>query len=384
MNKKAIIILAVTFFLILGTVPKIIRFAENRNSEEQKFTVYYETPSHNAAIPDIELSGELKPYYSAQIYSKIDGLLKNRYVNLGDKVRKGQLLATIDAPVTDSDKISAESGLNAAQKALIEAEYKLNYAKETFERYKNASNAISVQELKSKEIDYNSAQMEYRIAKANVQTAQSQLRRASELKKYEEIAAPFDGIVTNYNVDAGSNIVAGGSSTSTVLFEISQVDKLRLRADIPQSYLNRIKNGEEIKFYVPEKPNKIYTGKIERIQKSLDSTSRTMKIEIITPNKNEELFAGLYVRIIIPSKEPSGKNLLIKNEYVITDSFGTRVLTVENNKLHFIPVEIGNDYGEVVEIVKGLKGNEKIVTNYNDSLTEAQQVIAKERTQNNK
>jgi len=380
MSKKAFLISIIALLLTWGTIPKVVRFFETRKTIPEKYTVYYEIPSNNMKISPLELSGELKPYYSTQVYSKIDGLLEQRYVNIGDSVKKGQLLAVIAAPVVDSDKITAEANLNSAQKSLFEAEYKLNYAKGTFERYKNAAGAISVQELQTKEKDFNTAQMEYKIAKANVESAKAQLKRAAELKNYEKITAPFDGIITNYNVDAGSNIVAGGSATSTVLFEISQIDKLRLRADIPQSYLSGIKENTEIKFYIPENPDKIYSGKIERIQKSLDAITRTMKIEIVTQNKNNELFSGLYVKIIIPSAGNS-KNILIKNEYIVQDGRGTGVVIVDNNnKLRFVPVTIGKDYGDVVEVLKGLNGNEKIITNYNDSLTEGQEVIAKKNT----
>ena len=219
--------------------------------------------------------------------------------------------------------------------------------------------------------------MEYKIAVQNLERAKSLLKRATELKNYEYIKAPFDGVITKYNADIGANIVSGGSSTSDAMFEISQNNKLRLRIDVPQSYLDRIKQNQEIKFYTLENPNEIYSGKITQISKSLDNVSRTMKIEICVDNSAEKLYPNLYVKAVIPANK-NKKMLLVKNELIINNSKGSQVLTVDkDDKLHFVPVVIGKDFGDVVEITQGLNGSEKLVTNISDSLVEGQKVVAK-------
>lgn len=382
-TKKHIFLIIITSLLIIGFVPKLIRFIETRHTVNEIYTAYYEEISFDTKLPDIELNGELKPYYYAQIFPKIDGILKNRYVNLGDTVKKGQLLAVIDAPLIDADKKTAEADLILYQKALTEATYKLNFAKETYQRYKSSSvgGAISTQDLSSKKNDFNVSQMEYKMAIQNVARAKSLLQRANELKNYEYIKAPFDGIVTKYNADIGANIVSGGSSTSDAMFEISQNNKLRLRIDVPQSCIDRIRQNQEIKFYLPENPNKIYTGKITQLSNNLDDISRTMKIEISVDNTDKKLYSGLYVKAIIPANK-NKKMLLVKNELIINNSKGTQVLTIDkDNKLHFVPVVIGKDFGDVVEIMQGLNGSEKLVTNISDSLKEGQKVIPKSAIQ---
>lgn len=178
-------------------------------------------------------------------------------------------------------------------------------------------------------------------------------------------------------MDTGANVVAGGSSTSTLLFEISQIDRLRLRIDIPQSYIDRIKLNQKVKFFVPEEPDKIYFGTLSKLSKSFDSLTRTMKAEIIVENKDLKLFSGQYVKTIIPF-EAKNKMLLVKNSSLITDKNSVRVLTVDdNNFLHFKKVEIGKDFGDVVEITKGLSEKDKIVVNYNNNLKDGQKVISK-------
>lgn len=381
-TKKHIFVIFFAFLLIMGILPKFIRFVESKQTANETYTAYYEQISFDTKLPDIELNGELKPYYFAQIFPKIDGTLKNRYVNIGDTVKKGQLLATIEAPLIDADKKTAEADLILYQKALTEATYKLNFTKETYERYKSSSvgGAISAQDLSLKENDFKVAQMEYKIAVQNLERAKSLLKRATELQNYEYIKAPFDGVITKYNADIGANIVSGGSSTSDAMFEISQNNKLRLRIDVPQSYLDRIKQNQEIKFYTLENPNEIYSGKITQISKSLDKVSRTMKIEICVDNSAEKLYPNLYVKAVIPANK-NKKMLLVKNELIINNSKGSQVLTVDkDDKLHFVPVVIGKDFGDVVEITQGLNGSEKLVTNISDSLVEGQKVVAKHST----
>ena len=378
-TKKHICVIFFVLLLLMGSLPKFIRFVESKKNTNEIYTAYYEQIAFDMKLPDIELNGELKPYYFAQIFPKIDGTLKNRYVNIGDTVKKGQLLATIEAPLIDADKKTAEADLILYQKALTEAAYKLNFTKETYKRYKSSSvgGAISAQDLSLKENDFKVAQMEYKIAVQNLERAKSLLKRATELKNYEYIKAPFDGVITKYNADIGANIVSGGSSTSDAMFEISQNNKLRLRIDVPQSYLDRIKQNQEIKFYTLENPNEIYSGQITQISKSLDNVSRTMKIEICVDNSADKLYSGLYVKAIIPANK-NKKMLLVKNELIINNSKGTQVLTIDkDDKLHFIPVVIGKDFGDVVEITQGLNGSEKLVTNISDNLVEGQKVIAK-------
>lgn len=363
MKNKIVVLIVI--LLVLGTIPKVCRFVKTFQAENQPFTVYYETVTYDNKIPDIQLSGELKPYYNSEIYSKIDGILDKRFVNIGDSVKQGDLLAIISAPLIDADKAMA-------QKSLTEAQYRKTLANDTYARYKKAfkDGAISPQEMQTKETDYKTAEMEYRIAVAN-------LNRANSMQNYEYIKAPFSGVVTKYNLDAGANVVAGGSTTSTLLFEISQIDKLRLRIDIPQSYIDRVKLNQKIKFFVPEEPDKIYFGTLSKLSKAFDNSTRTMKAEITVDNKDLKLYAGQYVKTIIPF-EVKNKMLLVKNSSIITDENGSRVLTVDdNNILHFKKVEIGRDFGDVVDITKGLSPQDKIVTNYNDNLKDGQKVLSK-------
>lgn len=176
------IILAIVILLLLGTVPKVWRFVSALRTENQPFTAYYETVTFDNKIPDIQLSGELKPYYNSEIYSKIDGILDKRLVNIGDNVKQGDLLAVVSAPLIDADK-------TMAQKSLTEAQFKRTLARDTYLRYQKAykDGAIAPQEMQTKETDYKTAEMEYKIALAN-------LNRANSMQNYEYIENSRKGI----------------------------------------------------------------------------------------------------------------------------------------------------------------------------------------------
>lgn len=374
------VIITILILLLIGSIPKILRYLESKNSDNSTFTAYYEIVKQDNKVPEIQISGELKPYYKTEIYSKIDGLLEKRLVNIGDNVKKDDILAIISAPVTDSEEIMTEEEVNTNKNSIKEAQYRMNFAKDTYLRYKNAFNdgAISPQEIQEKENNYKTAEAEYKIATTRLNESEAKLKRIKEVQKYKYIRAPFDGIITKYNVDDGANIVAGGSSTSTRLFEIAEINKLRLRLDIPQSYANKIKSGDEISFFVPENPTKHYKGILSTFTKSFDDTTRTMTAEMIVENEDLQLYSGMYVKAIIPLNK-NNNLIMVSNSSIITDKDGTKILTIDElNKLHYKKVIIGEDFGDLSEIISGININDKVVINYNDTLKEGQSIISKE------
>ena len=239
-NRKNIIIAVVVIFFLIGIIPKIARYITTSLSakETQDFAVV-EKPRISDGADSLELSGELKPFLQTEIFSRINGLVKDRYVQLGEKVKKGQLLAEIDTPDLDAEAASSKSALISAQKRLMETKYQYDYAARTYERYRNSSQdgAISAQELEAKYNSFKTSEMAYEGAKADVEKAREDLNRLTALQSYKRVTSPFDGVISKDNIDAGANVVAGGSSTSTSLFEVQQIDKFRAAIFVPQSYV---------------------------------------------------------------------------------------------------------------------------------------------------
>ena len=382
-NKKNIIIAIVAFLLLVGIIPKVVRFITTSiNAREAKYVALVEKPTLTNGEDGLELSGELKPYLQTEMFSRINGLVSERCVQLGDHVKKGQLLATIDTPDLDAETASAKSALISAEKHLMETKYQYNFAKQTYERFKNSSSdgAISRQDLDTKYNEFKTSEMNYLGAHADVDKAKQDLNRLTALQGYKRVVAPFDGVISKYNIDAGANVVSGGSSTSTSLFEIQQIDKFRATIFVPQNYVRFIKDGQAVEVYIPENPSQKFKGYISQISGKLDNVSRAMEVALIIPNNGKSgLYSGLYVKTNIDVKDRQ-KYLTINPACLTTfNSPDQYVAEVKpDSTIHFIKVKQGRDFGDKVEILEGLKGDEKLITNINDNLKEGDKVEFKE------
>ena len=378
-NKKNIIIAIVAFLLLVGTIPKVVRFITTSiNAREAKYVALVEKPTLTNGEDGLELSGELKPYLQTEMFSRINGLVSERCVQLGEHVKKGQLLATIDTPDLDAETASAKSALISAEKHLMETKYQYNFAKQTYERFKNSSSdgAISRQDLDAKYNEFKTSEMNYLGAQADVDKAKQDLNRLTALQGYKRVVAPFDGVISKYNIDAGANVVSGGSSTSTSLFEIQQIDKFRATIFVPQNYVRFIKDGQAVEVYIPENPSQKFKGYISQISGKLDTVSRAMEVALIIPNDGKSgLYSGLYVKTNIDIKDKQ-KYLTINPACLTTfnspDQYVAEVRP--DSTIHFIKVKQGRDFGDKVEILEGLKGDEKLITNINDNLKEGDKV----------
>lgn len=382
-NKKNIIIAIVAFLLLVGIIPKVVRFITTSiNAREAKYVALVEKPTLTNGEDGLELSGELKPYLQTEMFSRVNGLVSERCVQLGDHVKKGQLLATIDTPDLDAEAASAKSALISAEKHLMETKYQYNFAKQTYERFKNSSSdgAISRQDLDTKYNEFKTSEMNYLGAQADVDKAKQDLNRLTALQGYKRVVAPFDGVISKYNIDAGANVVSGGSSTSTSLFEIQQIDKFRATIFVPQNYVRFIKDGQAVEVYIPENPSQKFKGYISQISGKLDNVSRAMEVALVIPNDGKSgLYSGLYVKTNIDVKDRQ-KYLTINPACLTTfnspDQYVAQVRP--DSTIHFIKVKQGRDFGDKVEILEGLKGDEKLITNINDNLKEGDKVEFKE------
>ena len=382
-NKKNIIIAIVAFLLLVGIIPKVVRFITTSiNAREAKYVALVEKPTLTNGEDGLELSGELKPYLQTEMFSRINGLVSERCVQLGDHVKKGQLLATIDTPDLDAEAASAKSALISAEKHLMETKYQYNFAKQTYERFKNSSSdgAISRQDLDTKYNEFKTSEMNYLGAQADVDKAKQDLNRLTALQGYKRVVAPFDGVISKYNIDAGANVVSGGSSTSTSLFEIQQIDKFRATIFVPQNYVRFIKDGQAVEVYIPENPSQKFKGYISQISGKLDNVSRAMEVALVIPNDGKSgLYSGLYVKTNIDVKDRQ-KYLTINPACLTTfnspDQYVAQVRP--DSTIHFIKVKQGRDFGDKVEILEGLKGDEKLITNINDNLREGDKVEFKD------
>jgi len=339
----------VLLFIFLGVMPRLanqqelqaaVKREENRVSHVNVVTVTRSEDTTNLSLP-----GQIQPFKETTLFARTQGYLKRRFVDIGSQVRAGQLLATIDAPELDQELLRAK------------AEQKLASSNLDRSRSVTLEGAVAQQDLDSREATYE-------INAANV-------RRLEALKRLQEIRAPFGGMITSRTIEIGALMNAG---STTPLFTLSQLDTLRVFIDVPQTYYRSIKVGQQVQVKVPELPGQEFKGQVIRTSGVLRPESRTLLTEIIIPNQNQELMAGLYGQVNFQVK-PTTAPVIIPANTVVIKSGGPKVVVVgADNILHLQAIEIGRDYGTEVEITDGLNGGEKIVTNPTDYLQDGQQV----------
>jgi RND family efflux transporter MFP subunit len=364
-SRPLFLIIAVAFVALIyfvGIRPRLLASSElaERARLVGRPPVNVVTAHHSPNANEVVLPASLQAFVEAPIYARTNGYLAKYLVDLGDSVKAGQPLGIIEAPEVDQD-------LNQARAALEQATANLELARTSATRWKDlgAQNAVAQQE-----VDEKTAALAARDA--DVHAAQANVARLTQLKDYQTIVAPFDGVISARNVDIGALITAGGGGRE--LFRLAQTGTLRVYASIPQTYFNSIKPGLDVDVLVNEFPSRVFAGKVVRVAGALDAATRTLLTEVQVPNEKGELLAGMFgqVRFKLTAGDPP---LIIPSNAVILRSDGTFVATVDaQNKLHFIKVKLGRDFGLQVEIAAGLADGATVVANPNDALSEGQEV----------
>jgi RND family efflux transporter MFP subunit len=200
------------------------------------------------------------------------------------------------------------------------------------------------------------------------------VERLTQLKGFERVLAPFEGVITARNVEQGDLISNGSGNGNTSLFSIAQSDVLRVQVEVPQSAALGIKTGAQTTLTVEERPGRRYTATVTRSADSMDLAARTMLTEVQVDNRDGSLVPGMYgeVNFVVTQDKPS---LVIPSTALVIDKNGMHVVSVtSDDRVHFVPVDIGQDSGSQVEISQGLHGGERLVTNPSDLLSDGQKV----------
>lgn len=311
---------------------------------------------HAANANEILLPASLQALQETPVYARTSGYLLRFLADLGDRVKAGQPLAVIEGPEVDQ-------ALNQSRAALEQARANLELARSSAERWKSlgGKNAVSQQE-----VDEKSAALAAR--EADLHAAEADVSRLTQLKQYQTIVAPFDGVISARNVEVGALVSEGGGGRE--LFRVSQTGTLRVYAAVPQAYMRSIHPGLAVDVLVNEFPSRVFPGRVARVAGALDAASRTLLTEVQIPNEQGELLAGMFgqVRFKLRSGEPP---LIIPSNAIILRSEGTLVAVVDGtNTIHFRKVKLGRDFGLQVEIVDGLPEGTMVVANPSDTLTE--------------
>lgn len=318
------------------------------------------------------LPGNALPLLEAAMFARTTGYLKTRFVDIGDRVDEGQLLAEISAPDVDDQLEQAKAALAQAQAQLPLAEANAALAKIRLERDIESGVGSGASYL---QIDQDKAQVktttaQVEVAKASIQMNKATVQRFQDLKDFQKIVAPFPGVITARNIDPGDLITADSPTTTRELFHLMRTDILRVFVDVPQVFATGIKVGQRAEVYLREEPQKLYIGKVTRTADALDTATRTLRTEVQVPNPDNILRPGMYLQVkFIFSREVLP--VLIPSAALVTRTGAPHVAVLDNqNRVRYRSLELGRDYGAEIQVIAGLKAGERIVVHPGDDLPE--------------
>jgi len=359
------IVLVFAGIAVFGIIHRLHAAATVRGETSQLAvpSVAVVTPKQSAPTQEIVLPGNVQPFVSAPIYSRTNGYLRRWYVDIGAHVKKGQLLAEIDTPEVDQQ-------LEQSRSNLATAEANLKLAEITKNRYQGllATHAVAQQ-------DVDNAVGTYNANKTIVDANQANVKQLQTMQSFEKIYAPFDGIVTARNTDTGDLISSGnnGGNVKTDLFHISQPGKLRVYVNVPEQYSQAAKPGMTAELTLAEFPGRQFQGKLVRTSEAINYTSRTLVVEVDVDNPGGELLSGAYTEVHL-KVDGQGSSYLLPVSTLIFRSQGLQVAVVKNGNAVLVPVTPGHDFGDQIEIVSGLKGDETVISNPPDSIVTGERV----------
>ncbi len=326
-------------------------------------TVTVTQPRRGAPSESILLPGTLQAFTDAPIYARTSGYLKHRHVEMGERVRAGQLLAEIDAP-------ELEQQLQQARADLASAEANLRLAQLTADRYQDLVKTDSV----SKQ-DADTAAGTLDARKAGAQAARHNVQRLEQLQSFTKIYAPFAGVITARNTDVGALIDPGASGgAARELFHLASMDKLRLFVNVPQANARAATPGVAADVALAEFPGRTFSGTLVRTAQAIDQATRTLLAEFEVPNPAGELLPGAYVEVRLKLPAPAATVILPVNSLLFRSEGLRAALVRAGSRIALVPLTIGRDYGTEVEVVSGLSPEDLVVVSPPDSLVDGQEV----------
>ncbi len=347
-------------------------------------------PKPGAMKNEVVLPGNVQAFTDSPIYARSSGYLKQWNVDIGGHVKAGQVLATIEAPEVDQQVTQAKATLQQTRASLDQAianqeQGKANedIARVTAERWQNLvkKGAVSRQENDQYQAQYqaqvanlNALAQAIAAARSNIAAAEANLGRLQEMQNYETVKAPFDGIVTARNIDVGALINAGNGGAAQELFHLAATAKLRVYVSVPQADSRAAVPGLKSYVTLAEFPGRRFPGELVRTAGAIDPTTRTLLTEVDVDNASGELRPGAYaeVHLLIPE---GSRSLILPVSALMFRSEGLRVGVVRGgNQAELVPVVLGKDYGNEVEVVSGLNENDSVIANPPDSLASGARV----------
>jgi RND family efflux transporter MFP subunit len=375
---------------------------------------------------DLVLPSNIQAIEETTIYARTSGYVRERYVDIGEPVTAGKVLAQIDTPELDQELSQARAALAQTRSALAQArasstqaqanltqsragleQSKANetFARITAERFgklerdelvahqdadekrtalaaASATTAVSQANVAAMEANVGALEASVEAARANVAASEANVQRLMALQSFQRVEAPFAGIITARGIDRGALITSGSGNGATWMFRIAHVENLRIFVNVPQTFVRSITPGQTAQVLVPEFATRVFIGKIASTAGALDPTSRTLLTEVRLRNDDHALMPGMYAQVKF-SLVPADRVWIVPATTLIARSAGSQVVDVRRDgTVHYLGVQLGRDFGQTVEVVAGLNGSERLVLSPPDGLKEGMRVAAEDTKQN--
>jgi RND family efflux transporter MFP subunit len=379
--KRAAIIVAVVFGIAFALV-SVDRFFKARS-------VARSTQDAAAAPPLVEvitaqavgaqqrlvLPGYTAAWHASTIYARVNGYVGKWFVDIGDRVHAGQVLALIETPDLDAELAAARAQLKAGQATVLVRKAETDFARTTDERWRDSpKGVVSEQEREEKKAGYDSAVARQRSAEADAALAQAQVDKYQAMTQFRKVTAPYDGVITVRDIDIGNLVTAGSTAATTPLYVMTQNDPIRIFVDAPQSAAEELINSNApVRIETGTGVTRDYAGKVTRTSQALNPQARTLRVEVDIPNPKDEFVPGMYVKVGF-GLPPRGL-VQVPAAALIFRASGPQVARVDaSGRISFRNVTIGRDDGSVVELSSGVAPGDRVALNVSSQVTDGERV----------
>jgi RND family efflux transporter MFP subunit len=330
-------------------------------------------------VQRLVLPGQTAAWHTSTIYARVNGYVGKWFVDIGDAVHRGQVLALIETPDLDAQLAAARAQLRAGEAQELVRKAEVELSRTTFERWRDSpKGVVSEQEREEKRADYESAEARVKSAQADVALDQAHVDQYTALAQFKEVTAPYDGVITNRAIDIGNLVTAGSTSATTSLYVMTQNDPIRIFVDVPQSAAaDLVDGGTVVQIQSGNAGGREYTAKLTRTSHAVDLQARTVRAEVDLPNASQQFVPGMYLKVAF-ALAPKGL-VQVPAAALLFRAAGPQVAQVDaSGRISFRTVTIARDDGSVVELASGVSPGDHLALNLSSQIRAGEQVSARQ------
>lgn len=329
-----------------------------------------------SANTDLELPGTVQAFEQTPIFARTSGYIKRRYVDIGDHVSAGQLLATIEDPQTEQQLRQAQANVLQLNAQLAQARANAHLTTLNNQRYEQLfqEGVVSRASADQQQAQSGANDATVQAAQANIAAGEANVRSLQEQAGFSRVVAPFAGTVLSRGIDTGSLISAGSATNVTQLFTIAQSGTVRVFTNVPQANAPAVMSARTARVQFRELPGQIFTGTITRTSSSIDPASRTLLAEIDLPNKGGKILPGMYATVLFDTRRTQAPILIPANALFVRTGGPQTFVVDASNIAHLRNLTLGRDYGTQTEVLSGLNPGDTVILSPGDNVTDGAKV----------